>query len=171
MSFKQSDGSHTLTIVRRAELASAVVLNWHTSPGVNSLDYQEFKGKISFAPGESTAVVIIPSPLFTKDHPESSFTVRLEPVTMPILTGEMTCEVKILNDIRPAKIGFSAQTTDVKQSDKKITLKLERQGFALTEASVGWKLSTRLGTVFHTLHWINRPFLNFGNHNILGEAC
>ena len=134
-----------MTIIRDAELASAVTLDWSVEGQTNSADYEEFKGQLSFAPGESTAVIIIASPLSTRSYTDSTFDVVLTPVSGPLLTGLMRCGVKVENDIAPAKVGFAVQTSDQNQSDKKISLKLERTGFTFGDATVNWKIETHLG--------------------------
>lgn len=123
MDLKQSLGSHTVTIVRSAELASAVVVDWKIEGKLNSQDYEDLSGKINFAPGESHAVIIIPSPLSTRQDKTCDFDILLTPVTMPVLKGQMRCACHMTNDIVPAKIGFAVQTTDFNQSDKSIQLK------------------------------------------------
>ena len=87
------------------------------------MDYQDLSGKITFAPGESHAVIIIPSPLSTRQEKICEFEIVLTPVTTPVLEGQMKCACHVENDIVPAKIGFAVQTTDFNQSDKSIQLK------------------------------------------------
>ena len=62
------------------------------------------------------------------------------------MLGELlNCHVTIDNNIKPAKIGFSVQTDEPKQSDKQLKLKLERSGFQFGDATVRWQCETHLG--------------------------
>ena len=117
MDFKQSSGSHRLTISRSGEMTSPVVVDWRVDPGQSSEDYDHLTGQITFAPGESTAVIILASPLSTRASSNSEFEVVLVPISEPLTAGDLSCLVNVENDITPAKIGFAVQTTDFNQSD------------------------------------------------------
>ena len=129
--FIQSSSPHQILIERSGDVNAEVKVHWSFTDIENGADYAELAGTVSFAPGVCEMPVLFASPLMTKTVGEAKLNLQLTTDTKPIITRIMEAPVVVVNDIEPAKIGFKLQSaTEIKQSDKQISLLLTRTGFA-----------------------------------------
>ena len=81
----------------------------------------------------------------TKAEGNVKLDLKLTMKSEPIITRVVEAPITINNDIEPCRIGFKLKSaTEIKQSDKEISLLLTRTGFAFGEVDVTWAINTRL---------------------------
>ena len=143
--FDQSKSPHEIHVERSGDVNTQVHIDWKLVDIENGQDYAELSGSLLFAPGVCEMPILFASPLITNETGNAKVSLVLTPKTEPIIQRIVEAPVTIVNDIEPAKIGFKLKSaTEIKQSDKEVSLLLTRTGFAFGEVDVTWAINTRL---------------------------
>ena len=157
--FDQSKSPHEIHVERSGDVNAHVKVDWCLVDVENGHDYTENVGSLVFAPGVCEMPILFTSPLITKETGNAKLMVKIATKTEPIITRLIEAPVEIMNDIEPCKIGFKLKSaTEIKQSDKEISLLLTRTGFAFGEVDVTWAINTRL----NDKDFIQKQHVHFG---------
>jgi hypothetical protein len=123
--------------------ATSVTVNWATEnlTAVAPGDYTASSGTLSFGPGVTSRVIVVPITADSSNEPNQQFTVKLSGVTGPAFIGDSTGTGTILDD-DPAK--FHVDDAAGGESSGSMAFKVSRCGDSSSNARVDY--GTQNGT-------------------------
>lgn len=127
----------TITVVRAGDLSQPVQVSYHTSDGtaIAGQDYDQARGTLSFAPGETTKT--FPVRIHDDDLGEGDLTVNLHLTDLPpgySLTARLNAVLIIVDN--ESAVAFTAAAYNVRESDGAATITVRRTGPTNTVVSV-----------------------------------
>lgn len=145
---READQKVVVTVTRTGSLKGEATVDYHTIDGtaVSSQDYQETKGTLTFADGETTKTITIP--IIDDNHyePDQSFEIQL---TNPssnshIEKGKGKTEVVIFDSNEKAVLAFERRKYDVMEDAGFVELTVIRESGSNGEVTVDYE--TKEGT-------------------------
>merc|ERR1719334_3071013 len=141
---KQSDKKISVAVIREELLAGHVNVPWHTK-SVNPL-LSDLDGVLTFGDQHSKASIVIDFPREPQHEDSADFLIILGKPrgSAELCPDNSHCKVSIAFDIKFHIIGFQRKIRQkAKQSDKTISIPVQRKGSTDGEILVSWKVDAQ----------------------------